>query len=99
MATATRQGRTLRATLCEVERGVFYATYPDCESASEADALTAYHIGTSAADAKRQIERSAGALGYDSVVWTETVDAPLFATRAKAGLSSSAAGTIPRFGG
>jgi hypothetical protein len=80
MGSANRHGRTLRATLCEVERGVFYATYPDCGSASGADELTRYQTGTCAADAKQRIERTASALGYDGVVWTETIKVPLFAS-------------------
>jgi hypothetical protein len=83
MAAAIRHGRTLRATLCEIERGVFYATYPDCELTSAADELTNFQIGTSAADAKRRIEMSAQTLGYASVVWTETIIAPLFASPVK----------------
>lgn len=91
MGTATRRGRMLHATLCEVERGVFYATYPDCEFAPDASELSSYHTGTSAADAKQRIERSARALGYDAVEWTETVVAPLFASHAKAALYDRAA--------
>jgi hypothetical protein len=69
--------------LCEVERGVFYAAYPDCESAADADEMAAYQVGASAADAKRRIELSANALGYDTVIWTKTVMVPLFASHAK----------------
>jgi hypothetical protein len=82
MTAATRHGRTLRATLCEIERGVFYATYPDCELTS-ADELINFQIGASAADAKRRIELSAQTLGYGSVAWTETIIAPLFASPVK----------------
>jgi len=91
MATATRVGRTLHVALCEVERGVFYATYPDCESAADADEMATYQLGASAADAKRRIEQSANALGYDTVVWTETVMVPLFASHAKTVQHHSAA--------
>jgi hypothetical protein len=91
MGTATRLGRTLHVALCEVERGVFYATYPDCESAAVADEVATYHIGASAADAKRRIELSANALGYDTVIWTETVMVPPFASPAKTVPHESAA--------
>jgi len=83
MGTGTQHGRTLHATLCEIELGVFYASYPYCASASEVAELTTYQIGASAADAKKRIERAAHALGYVAVIWTETVVAPLFASHAK----------------
>jgi len=84
MATAIRHGRTLRASLCEVERGVFYATYTDCESTLEADELSAYQVGTCAAEAKQIFERGAQNLGYDTIIWTETIVVPLFASLTKA---------------
>ena len=65
--------RTLRATLCEIELGMFYATYPDGE-----DALPNYQSGKSADEARQRIERSARALGYEHVVWTAANVAPLF---------------------
>src|ERR1700709_2683896 len=76
MGVAVRQGRTLRATLCEVERGVFYATYP--EANPDTDDLVIYQIGTSAAEARERIEASAYAIGYETVIWTQTIVAPLF---------------------
>jgi hypothetical protein len=78
MGVAVRQGRTLRATLCEVERGVFYATYP--EANPDTDDLVIYQIGTSAAEARERIEASAYAIGYETVIWTQTIVAPLFAS-------------------
>ncbi|HEY0183761.1 MAG TPA: hypothetical protein VGC09_13220 [Rhodopila sp.] len=97
MATAIRGGRTLSATLCEVERGVFYATYPGCDSTSDADELTAYETGTCAADAKQRLERRAHALGYDTIIWTETVEVPLFAPSVKTALHDAAPGfRMPR---
>jgi hypothetical protein len=83
MATASGRKRMLRATLCEVERGVFYASYSGTIAASDADELTTYQVGTTAADAKRRIERRAHDLGYDVVMWTETNVVPLFAGLAK----------------
>jgi hypothetical protein len=80
MGSAASHERTLRATLCEIERGVFYATYPGHEAAAGAEELITYQVGTSAADAQRQIERSAQALGFDTIVWTGTVSVPLFAS-------------------
>jgi hypothetical protein len=77
MSLKAARGRTLRATLCEIERGVFFATYPD--GAPDSDRLPTYQTGRSAADAKRQIERSAEALGYDTVMWGEGIVTPLYA--------------------
>jgi hypothetical protein len=82
MGVAKTQGRALRVTLCEIERGVFYATYPDL--ASDTDGLVIYQTGTSAADAKLRIEMNARVLGYDTVIWKQTVIAPLFASSNKA---------------
>ncbi|HEY1411793.1 MAG TPA: hypothetical protein VGF36_06610, partial [Rhodopila sp.] len=76
MSLEVARGRTLRATLCEIEHGVFFATYPD--AAPDSDYLATYQTGRSAADAKRQIERSAKALGYDTVVWGEGIVTPLY---------------------
>jgi hypothetical protein len=94
----TEHGRALRVALCEVERGVFYATYPDCESAADLDALATYQIGTSAADAKQRIERSAHSLGYDTVIWTKTIIVPLFASHAKTALHEPPAAYAARHG-
>jgi hypothetical protein len=91
MRTAISHGRTLRATLCEVERGVFYAAYPGCESASDADELTTYEVGSGSADAKFRIEQQARTLGYDTILWSETIVVPLFASNAKPVLHEPAA--------
>jgi hypothetical protein len=81
MGVATKYGRTLRANLCEIEHGVFYATYPDSSPGTEE--LPNYLIGTSAAEAREAIDSSASALGYATVIWTQTIVAPLFAPPAK----------------
>ena len=96
MGVVTRHGRTLRATLCEVERGVFYATYP--EAASDTDDLVIYQTGTSAAEAKKIIELSAYELGYETVIWKQTIIAPLFASPVKAVLREPAATHATRLG-
>jgi hypothetical protein len=82
MGGAIVSTRTLYAALCEVERGVFYATYPGSDP--DTDRLATYQTGTSAADAKRRIELNARALGYDAVIWEQTITAPLFASHAMA---------------
>ena len=89
MVTATKLRQTLHATLCEVESGVFYVTYPDC--ASGANELTTYQTGTCAIEAKQEIERCANALGYNTVIWMESITAPLFASPAKAARHDPAA--------
>jgi hypothetical protein len=89
MGVAIRHGRSLRATLCEIERGVFYATYPDFYP--DTNQLDTYQIGTSAAEARARIELRAHALGYETVVWTQTVKAPLFASPIRTALHEPAA--------
>jgi hypothetical protein len=88
MGVANRHGRTLRASLCEIERGVFYATYP--ESGSDANELIIYQVCPSAADAKKRIEASAQALGYETVIWDQAIVAPLFASHVKSSLREPA---------
>lgn len=82
MGGMTRRKRTLYATLCEIECGVFYTSYPGSDP--DANKLTTYQTGTSAADAKLRIELGARALGYDTIIWKQTIDAPLFAAHGKA---------------
>lgn len=94
MEVAAMHGRTLRATLCEIERGVFYATYP--ESAADTDELVVYQIGTSADEAKERIEISAHALGYGTVIWKQTISAPLFASQVKTAFHEPAPAYVPR---
>lgn len=72
--------KSLHATLCEIERGLFYVTYPDMDPAADAVELAAYQVSASAADAKRQVEQIAYALGYQTVVWNDANSAPLFPT-------------------
>jgi hypothetical protein len=88
MGGTIRHKRTLHAALCEVECGVFYVSYPDSDL--DTDKLTTYQVGTSAADAKQRIELTARALGYETVIWQQTVIAPLFASHGKAALRQPA---------
>jgi hypothetical protein len=81
MGVAAMYGRTLRANLCEIEHGVFYATYPESNPGTEE--LPSYLIGASAADVKAGIESSASALGYGTIIWTQTIVAPRFAPPSK----------------
>jgi hypothetical protein len=89
MGVANRHGRTLRASLCEIERGVFYATYPEADC--DTDELVVYQVGTSAADAKKRIEASAHALGYETVIWDQALVVPLFASHLKTAVREPAA--------
>jgi hypothetical protein len=70
--------RTLDVNLCEIERGVFYATYRHDDPATDLDELPTYQVGQSAADAKQRIELRALALGYDVIVWKESILVPVF---------------------
>jgi hypothetical protein len=70
--------KSLQATLCEIERGLFYVTYPDLEFAADAAELSAYQVGANAAEVKWQVERSAHLLGYETVVWHDANNPPIF---------------------
>jgi hypothetical protein len=74
MATGTKHERVLLAALCEIESGLFYATYR--VSQSEADELPAYQVGACAEDAKHRLEQTIGAFGYTSVIWEDTLIVP-----------------------
>jgi hypothetical protein len=72
--------KSLRATLCEIERGLFYVTYPDMDLTVDAAELSTYQVCASAAEAKRQVEQNAHALGFETVLWNDANSAPLFPT-------------------
>ena len=78
MATATKRGSILYANLCEVERGVFYASYIQGDSLPNTNSLPNYQVGRSASEAKQRFERNAYAIGYDAVNWRESIVAPAF---------------------
>jgi hypothetical protein len=61
----------LRATLCEVERGLFYIAYSLDVAAPGRRLLPPYQVGTSASDAMRRVEQEARACGFESIVWDE----------------------------
>jgi hypothetical protein len=96
MEAARRHGRILRATLCEIERGVFYATYFQDRAAPDTEGLPRYHVGRSASDAKQQLEGSARALGYEAVNWTESIVIPAFAAPAETASRARLAEAAPR---
>jgi hypothetical protein len=72
----SNHGRTLRASLCEIERGLFYATYRTLRSAPGIQGLQSYQIGISASDAKQRIEETVKALGYDTIIWKDALVVP-----------------------
>jgi hypothetical protein len=84
MASARWHGKILRATLCEIERGVFYVTYLQDKTAPDTEDLPHYQVGKSAVEAKQQLEGTALALGYQAVSWKETIVVPEFSAQAEA---------------
>jgi hypothetical protein len=83
MGTANRLDRTLRATLCEIERGLFHASYrsigfgvDSTSMAPNQNNLPIYHLARTASDARDDIERIARAIGFETIVWE---DADIFA--------------------
>jgi len=83
MTTVTKPGSVLCANLCEVERGVFYATYTQGDSLPNTNDLPNYQVGKSASDVKQRLESNACALGYDAVSWRESIVAQAFPALAK----------------
>jgi hypothetical protein len=80
---AARLHGILRATLCEIEHGVFYVTYFQDKTAPDTENLPHYQVGKSASEAKQQIEASARAIGYAAVSWKEAIVVPVFAAQAE----------------
>jgi hypothetical protein len=83
MATMDKPNQILRVTLCEVERGLFHATYHGAADdsncpASEADLLPLpiYQLANCVSDARAGIERSARAMGFDTIIWEGVLPAP-----------------------
>jgi hypothetical protein len=72
MAAASRHGATVQATLCEIERGLFYTTFIASGPGSELNQLPQYQVVASAAEARRKVEEGCRALGYATVVWADT---------------------------
>jgi hypothetical protein len=64
----------LQASLCEIERGLFCATYSI--RPANAVGLPIFQLATCAAEAKNGIEKIVRSQGYETVVWTSTQVAP-----------------------
>ena len=62
-----------RASLREVEPGIFRATYSGEINPEDPDEreIPDYHVGTSAVDVKIWVEQMASGLGYTRVIWDE----------------------------
>jgi hypothetical protein len=76
MTANSKHGRTLRATLCEIERGLFYATYSSPTFESDTLELPTYGLGTCASHVKQRMEKSIHAFGYATVIWEDTLVLP-----------------------
>jgi hypothetical protein len=82
MATADRLNGTVRASLCEIERGLFHASYragapgPWAMPAARLQHLPVYQVARCAAEARQIIERNALAIGFDGIDWDEDVPVP-----------------------
>jgi hypothetical protein len=76
MSAKRRPGPELRATLCEIEPGLFYATYRTDRSASDLRELPAYQPGTCACDAKQRIGPIVQALGFETIIWEDAIVLP-----------------------
>lgn len=63
--------RDLRATLCQVERGLFHINYRTDTAEPDVHELPRYQLGASASDAKRRIEKAARRCGFASVLWDD----------------------------
>lgn len=62
---------TLRATLLEIEPGLYRAQYSGEINPDDADEreIPDFHLGTNAEGVKQWVEEMAARLGYDRVVW------------------------------
>jgi hypothetical protein len=76
MAASNKLGRTLRATLCEIERGLFYITYPSHTLESDILELPTYGLGTCASEVKQRMEKNIRAFGYETVIWEDALVLP-----------------------
>jgi hypothetical protein len=63
----------LRATVCEIERGLFQVSYQTDAVEWAVHALPKYQVGASAPDAKQRIEQRAQQSGFGLVVWEEAL--------------------------
>ena len=76
MSASNRRSRTLRATFCEIERGLFYVTYPSHALESDILELPTYGLGACASQVKQRMEKSIQAFGYETVMWEDAFVLP-----------------------
>ncbi len=76
MGAASRQGPPVRATLCEIEHGLFYTTFVNCGRGSDLREIPQYQVVATADEARRRIEARCLALGYGEVIWTDAMVVP-----------------------
>ena len=75
MVSERLPGQTLRATLREIERGLFSVSYRIGTMAWDGGDLPRYQIGTSAGDAEQKIEAKAREIGFETVNWDYAIGA------------------------
>ena len=82
----------LRATLCQVERGLFHVNYRCDSTVADIHDLPRYQLGANSLEAKRRIERAARTCGFSSVLWDDAmvVAAPLAGAEVAAGAGAIA---------
>jgi hypothetical protein len=68
--------RSLRATLCEIELGLFSVSYRCDAPARLLHDLPIYQVAACLSDAERKIELRARACGFDTVIWEHSLMAP-----------------------
>jgi hypothetical protein len=91
MGSKIAEERTLHATLCEVERGLFHVTYRMEGAGLGKHHLPLYQLGTNASEARLLIEQQARERGYAAVVWDSLLpDGPIHPTGAVTGIHLSA---------
>jgi len=73
------RGGILKATLREVEPGLFRADYPGEANQDQAgvEAFPDSHLGTDPAGVKNWVEEMAAGIGYDRVEWVSSEDTTL----------------------
>jgi hypothetical protein len=76
MAASNRHSRTLHATFCEIERGLFYVTYPSHALESDILELPTYGLGACASHVKQRMEKSIQGFGYETIKWEDALVLP-----------------------
>lgn len=70
------RGRMLRATICEIERGLFQISYRTESPNWDVDELPPYVVGTCATDVQQRINEQAQKHGFEAVVWDYALVVP-----------------------